>query len=107
MAVVVIKSDDLSGAAKASTVQFGFDGVSYEIDLTDGNKRALAKSLSKYITKGRVIPPRNAPVYKSNEASAAIRKWGQKNGYHVAPRGRIASGVIQAYFDAQEVDSQV
>lgn len=104
MAVVVVRSDDLSGAAKAKTVEFGFDGVSYEIDLTEGNKRALAKSLNRFISVARVVPPKNAPVNNSREAAQAIRTWGNENGFTVHPRGRISAEVIEAYF-AQDSES--
>ena len=39
--------DDLDGSEGASTVKFGLDGKSYEIDLSEGHEKELRKALEK------------------------------------------------------------
>jgi hypothetical protein len=39
--VSVIVTDDLDGSDSAETVSFGFDGVTYEIDLAQKNRAKL------------------------------------------------------------------
>ena len=116
---VVELVDDLDGTVDTSieTVRFGLDGVSYEIDLRDANAGALRDQLAEFIeaarrTGGRI---RRAAAGvsaqavgstsgmgsgRSREQTQAIREWARKNGHEVADRGRIPSGVIEA-FEAQ------
>jgi hypothetical protein len=47
--------DDLDGTASddIATVMFGLDGVSYEIDLTEGNASNFRKSLEEFVAAAR------------------------------------------------------
>lgn len=98
--------DDLTGyvieSGNGRTVQFAFDGNSYEIDLTDDNADKFRDAISDYVAAARKVGTR------SNRASASrgrtnaddlakIREWAAKNGYEVAARGRISQQVRDAY----------
>lgn len=103
--------DDLTGEEAAETVEFGFDGRSYEIDLTVGNARALRDVLSTYVVAARraaVGERRRAGRRSSRAASAAsaaesreqnrqVREWARENGFTVSERGRIPAEVLTAY----------
>jgi nucleoid-associated protein Lsr2 len=107
---VVQLIDDLDGTASDSieTIQFGLDGVTYEIDLSDDHAGLLRDNLAEFIasarrTGGRVkrttaaSPPRSNGVGRSREQTQAIREWARKNGYDVSNRGRIPAAVIEAF----------
>jgi len=105
--VLVQLIDDLDGTASddVTTVQFGLDGVTYEIDLSDSNADRLRDLLADYVgsarrTGGRVR--RGArPGQAANNDAGAIREWAQANGIELAARGRIPSHVAESYRQAQ------
>ncbi|WP_414638642.1 histone-like nucleoid-structuring protein Lsr2 [Actinophytocola sp.] len=108
--VLVQLVDDLDGTSShdVTTVLFGLDGVTYEIDLSEGNAEKLRDSLSPYVDSarrvgGRVKRGTRPAGSKSANASEAgqIREWAQENGYELAGRGRIPSHVVDAYRQAQ------
>jgi Lsr2 len=107
--VLVQLIDDLDGTSSedVTTVQFGLDGVTYEIDLSESNADRLRDLLADYVaaarrTGGRVRrgtrPGRGGGA--DNDASA-IREWAQANGIELAARGRIPSHVAESYRQAQ------
>jgi nucleoid-associated protein Lsr2 len=108
--VLVQLIDDLDGTSSddVTTVQFGLDGVTYEIDLSDGNADRLRDMLADYVaaarrTGGRVrrgTRPGQGGGSANNDASA-IREWAQANGIELAARGRIPSHVAESYRQAQ------
>ena len=108
--VLVEILDDIDGTTAAQTVQFGLDGVTYEIDLSDGNATALRDELARYIAAGRRIGGRKVRVATGQstttsttdrERNQQIRAWANANGYEVSERGRLSSEVIAAYEQAQ------
>jgi nucleoid-associated protein Lsr2 len=111
--VLVQLVDDLDGTSShdVTTVLFGLDGVSYEIDLTESNAERLRDSLADYVDSARRIGGRvkrgaRPGANKSASASEAgqIREWAQDNGFELAGRGRIPSHVVEAYRQAQADD---
>ena len=121
--VVVTLVDDLDESEADETVEFGIDGSSFEIDLSDANAAKLRDSLADYIgharrTAGRrrsggrgatAAPAAAAPAARKGggrasvdrEQNQAIREWARKNtDYNVSERGRIPSEVSQAYHKA-------
>lgn len=108
--VLVQLIDDLDGEASddVTTVQFGLDGVTYEIDLSESNADRLRDLLADYVTAarrtgGRVrrgIRPGQGGSAANNDAGA-IREWAQANGIELAARGRIPSHVAESYRQAQ------
>lgn len=107
--VLVSLVDDLDGSEAEETVEFGLDGVSYEIDLSAENAEELRDALAQYVEHARraggrkrtgprsaaKAPGRSAAV--DREQNQAIRAWARKNGYEVSDRGRIPSEVVEAY----------
>jgi hypothetical protein len=105
--VQIILEDDLDGGAADETVQFGLDGLQYEIDLSTANAEKLREALRPYAAAGRraqnkatrTTGPRTS---SGNSETAKIRAWAKENGYEVSDRGRIHRPVKDAYYAAQE-----
>ncbi len=99
--VQVVVSDDLDGSDGAETVSFGFDGVSYEIDLSEKNRAKFEKAFEPYIQAGRKISrsrrPSAARATGPRIDRASIRIWANEQGLHVSERGRISAEVMQKY----------
>jgi len=113
--VLVEMVDDINGEAANQTVPFSLDGVSYEIDLSDGNAAALRDELARFVAAGRRIGGRKVRLaagestqsknlgtaVTDRERSRQIRAWANANGYTVSERGRLSAEVIEA-FDAHD-----
>ena len=98
---LTILSDDLDGkeGKDIATVSFGFDGSSYEIDLSKKNRAALENALSPYIGAARraTPAPRRATKNTSLRATAEDREWLRSNGFpNVKDRGRLPSEATEA-----------
>ena len=107
--VTVTLVDDFDGEAAADeTVEFGLDGVTYEIDLSSKNAKKLRDDLKLWVEKGRRVGGRRRSRSGSGrgrasidrEQSAAIREWARRNGHNVSTRGRIPADVIDAFHAA-------
>lgn len=104
---VVTMTDDLDGSKAAGTVQFGWNGATYEIDLSKKNANALEKALAPYVSAARRVRGGTGGRRGRRAASAgrsdlsALRAWAKKNGYEVADRGRIPAAVIDAFSAAK------
>jgi hypothetical protein len=109
--VTVTLVDDFDGEGTADeTVEFGLDGVSYEIDLSSRNAKKLREDLKQWVDAGRRVGGRrrgraNGPTTRGRgaidrEQSAAIREWARRNGHSVSTRGRIPADVIDAFHAA-------
>ncbi|RIT36887.1 Lsr2 family protein [Mycobacteroides abscessus] len=106
--VTVTLVDDVDGRTPADeTVEFGFDGVTYEIDLSARNAEKLRSQLTTWAEHGRRISGRrrtralSAPgrgrASIDRAQSVAIRDWARKNGREVSSRGRIPAEVVDAF----------
>jgi hypothetical protein len=101
--VLVQLVDDLDGTAfdDITTVTFGLNGASYEIDLTATNAAKLRNQLGDFVdnarrTGGRVkrgTSPKAAAPAANREQTRAIRDWARQNGYELSGRGRIPATV--------------
>jgi hypothetical protein len=107
--VLVQLVDDLDGTTSesVSTVQFGLDGVTYEIDLTDSNADRLRGLFADYVNSGRRTGGRIKRGTASrngaaNNDASQIREWAQANGIELAARGRIPAHVAESYREAQK-----
>jgi len=99
--------DDLDGSEASGTVTFGLDGTSYEIELSDDNRKRLEEALTPYVEAGRkafrgagrVTAPAKQRAHRSAEkaSNGAIREWARENGLQVSDRGRISREVIAEY----------
>jgi hypothetical protein len=95
-------TDDLDGSPAAETVMFGFDGVTYEIDLSEPNRAQLERDLAPYVAAGRRVSRGRRRGGSGRQAApradrAAVRAWARDNGLKVSERGRISSEVLSQY----------
>ncbi|MCW4352785.1 Lsr2 family protein [Hoyosella sp. YIM 151337] len=106
--VTVTLIDDLDQEAPADeTVEFGLDGVTYEIDLSSENAAKLRSEMEVWVAHARRLAGRKIRraagsaarprATLDREQSAAIREWARKNGYKVSARGRISAEITEAY----------
>lgn len=104
--VNIVLVDDVDGGDADETVSFALDNVSYEIDLSEKNAKALRKALDTYVSAARKVGGRKSPGSstrrssgsgRSKEELAEIRAWAQQNGHQVSERGRIKAEVLEAY----------
>lgn len=108
--VTVTLVDDFDGQAAADeTVEFGLDGVTYEIDLSSKNAKKLRDDLKTWVERGRRVGGRRrgrtaatgrGRAAIDREQSAAIREWARRNGHKVSTRGRIPAEIIDAFHAA-------
>jgi hypothetical protein len=107
--VTVTLIDDFDGEAPADeTVEFGLDGVTYEIDLSSKNAAKLRNDLKQWVEAGRRVGGRRRGRASAGrgrgaidrEQSAAIREWARRNGRNVSSRGRIPADIIEAFHAA-------
>lgn len=105
--VIVSLVDDIDGTDAAETIEFGLDGVKYEIELSQENANNLRDALAPYVEHGRrdggrkrtVVPrsPASPPPLADKEQNQAIRAWARKQGFDVSDRGRIRKEIVEAY----------
>ncbi|WP_426242710.1 histone-like nucleoid-structuring protein Lsr2 [Nocardioides sp. LHG3406-4] len=100
--VSIILVDDIDGGDASETVQFGLDGTSYEIDLSDANAAALRDALGGYVGHARKVGSgrrgrRSAAASTSGVNAKEVRAWARANGHSVPERGRIPADVREAY----------
>lgn len=100
---------DLSGeelGTEGVTVTFGYQGATYEIDLSKAEAEELANFLGKYMTAGRRVAGRRRPLGAATGPApstagrtdlAKIREWAKENGYKVSDRGRVSKEIQEAY----------
>lgn len=101
--------DDLDGGEASSTVEFGLDGATYEIDLSETNAQALRDVLARYVAKGRKVGGRrrsgggrstngrSRSTGRTEAPAAEVREWARANGHEVPDRGRVSAEVREAY----------
>ena len=107
---VVELVDDLDGKPLddgGQTVQFSYQGVDYELDLTAKNAQKFHTALTPYVAAARRVGGRRhrattsgaRPRSSTNdrEQLAQIRSWARDNGYEVSGRGRIPREIQEAF----------
>ncbi len=105
MAKRTVIIDDLTGDTGARTRVIRFDGVEYEIDLTDKSFGELRAVLKPYLRAGRAIAGtptsarRATRPSKSNGTSdsSAIRSWARGVGMAVTERGVVPADLRKAW----------
>ena len=112
--VSVVLIDDIDGNGAEETVNFGLDGVAYEIDLNAEHAAALREALASYIGAGRKVGRSRGKASARSNGSAsgselskadrdATREWSRtaaakKAGIEpLGSRGRIPANVIEAW----------
>lgn len=111
--MIVQLVDDLDGSQSndISTVTFGLDGATYEIDLTEANADNLRKALEEFVAPARRTGGRlkrgtasaspSGSATASHEQAQAIREWARRNGHEISNRGRIPASLTEAFEAAQ------
>jgi hypothetical protein len=96
--------DDVDGKPAAETIRFGLDGVTYEIDLSDKNAKALRVAVAPWVQNARVVGARERTrrtlPAAGESRSALIRAWAAQQGLAVPARGRIPADVLRQYNEA-------
>lgn len=106
--VKIVLTDDIDGGEATQTIQFGFEGKNYEIDLNDDNAEKLRDSLAPFVTAARKTggsgrgrsSSAGARTGSDKDYLKKVREWAQQNGHNVNSRGRVATNVIEAYESA-------
>lgn len=102
--VQMILEDDIDGSEAAETVEFGLDGITYVIDLSEAHAKELRDALAFWVGHARRESGRKTRARKTAAASSSsandIRAWAQENGMKVSSRGRVPLEVINAYEEA-------
>lgn len=106
MARETIITDDLDGTHDAEPVQFGWDGVTWEIDLAEGNRKKLEEALKPYLDKAH---PANIAQAKTAEAPKRGRRRTEGKIDYSSPenagnphRGRVTeaeAAYVREHFD--------
>jgi hypothetical protein len=96
---IVLLEDDVDGSKADQTIEFGIDGTTYAIDLSNSNATKLRGALDGYINKARKVSGKRST---SGNASSgvdlkAVRAWAASNGIELSSRGRVPASVIQQY----------
>lgn len=98
--VQVLLVDDLDNSDADETVTFALDGVTYEIDLNEGNAAKLRDAFAPWVGHARRSGGRKAAGRSAGgrrKDVSAVREWARKNGHNVSERGRIPASVQDAY----------
>jgi hypothetical protein len=97
--VIVLLEDDLDGGKADETIEFGIDGITYAIDLSDQNARKLRGALDGYISKARKTGGRRSSGRKDSSEvdNKAVRRWAEANGIGLSKRGRIPQDVVSQF----------
>ncbi|MFD6518066.1 Lsr2 family protein [Rhodococcus sp. NPDC060176] len=104
--------DDLDGKpiddGFGERIQFSYQGTDYLIDLRPTNADKFNAALQPFVkvaekagnvrrgTKGDATEKVTGSG-RSKEQLQAVRDWAVKNGYDVAPRGRVKAEVLDAF----------
>jgi len=94
--------DDIDGGNASVSVQFSYEGKSYEIDLNKRNAKKFDDLIKPWVAAGRRVATKSGAVRKATTASdpaylAQVRAWAKENGHEVSARGRIAQQTLDAY----------
>jgi len=85
--------------ADGQTIRFTYQGIQYEIDLSEKNAKKLDKALAPFLAAARRVSSQSprAKVRVVGVDTKAVRKWAESNGIEVSARGRIPSHVVEQY----------
>jgi hypothetical protein len=110
--VITTLVDDVDGSTATQSVDFGLDGVTFTIDVSDGNAEKLRAAFEPFIAAGSRVgrtgvgnwrPGATAGARRSAVAvdNRAVRAWAADNGLEVSDRGRISAEILAKYRAAQ------
>ena len=86
------------------TVSFSYNGVQYEIDLSEKNAKKFDDALAPFVSAARRVGGRQSRGPGSTKADkhqlGAMREWARQHGMKVSDRGRVSQEVQNAYNSA-------
>ena len=102
---VVKYIDDVSKkeTPKVETIEFAFEGKTYEIDLNPLNAANFRRSIDKYVKNGRKVSGRRTSPFDGRRVThekgyvQEVRQWAKDNGIEVAERGRVPLSVYDRF----------
>ncbi len=112
---IVQLTDDIDGSEADQTIELGYKGKSYSLDLNDKNASELDDVLAPYIAaaekaggaqsragsrSSRTGGARQRPSgggSTSGPDPKDVRNWAEANGVQVSARGRIPASVVEQY----------
>jgi hypothetical protein len=107
MAQRTVLVDDFDESEATQTVEFGYRGRQYAIDLNDEHAQEFDSLLSRYVAAARNItqptaqpsPTRRGQPSRRRTAqeTAKIREWARDHDMKVSDRGRIPLNVLEQY----------
>ncbi len=102
--------DDLDGSEAAETIQFGWEGAVFQIDLSAKNADMFRELMAPYVKAARAARPSRRklatrkPVTVKTVSSggdgtqlSAVRVWAKKQGLDVSDKGRIAKTIVEQF----------
>jgi len=97
--------DDLDGSSPAdTTISFGVDGTSYEIDLSAAHAEEFREAMRPFIAGARRTgtSTRRAarPARASGPSPSAVREWAKGEGIKVSDRGRVPAELTVRFREA-------
>lgn len=114
---IVQFTDDLDGSEASQTVEFGYQGKTYKLDLNDKNAAELEEALSPYIAAAQQAGGGSARGRRGRGSQAAapkqrsgdgrdydpkvVREWAQSQGLDLSARGRIPGKVLERFKASQ------
>jgi hypothetical protein len=107
MAQRTVLVDDFDESEATQTVEFGYRGRQYAIDLNDEHAEQFDSFLSRYVEAARDITQpavQQSPTRqqrpsrrRSAQETARIREWARNHDMKVSDRGRIPLTVLEQY----------
>ncbi len=108
---IVHLTDDLDGSEATQTVEFGYQGKTYKLDLSDQNASELEEALAPYIAAAQKAAGDDGTGRRRRQRASApkqrsaggdydpkeVRAWAQSNGLEVPARGRIPGSVLERF----------
>lgn len=103
--VQVLLADDIDGSEAQATVQFGLDGVRYEIDLNAVHEKVLREDLATFVEHARKIAVSGRSSARGRRRAATVntarvREWARNEGIGIKERGRVPADVMERYVAA-------
>lgn len=100
----VVLTSDISGDTPARTYTFAWEGVEYEIDLTEGEAQAFRETLLPYFDVARALGgKRSTKASLVGYTAAQVRAWARIHGIDVPDKGRIPNDVVAEFIEKHSV----
>lgn len=103
--IQIVYVSDLSGKDiednDQPTTTFGWNGSTYEIDLTAAEAEKFNKVITPYLSAGRKVTggksSKRTKTSTNGPTAAEVRNWAQSQGIEVTGRGRVPQAVYDQY----------